>query len=125
MTDALAAASTAIRYKLSLQSIPRSEWTYAQRVEYNKEIAQLILQNPDVFSSTDVNTARDVRQKQYSPIEDESLSLSMFTDEVLNNAVKITAVGGETLRKALYFAVVVGVSYLALPYIVRELKKTR
>jgi hypothetical protein len=72
--------------KTGLTDIPKTEWTYDQRGEYNKALADLILQYPDRFGTQDVSTAHDVKQADYSPLANADFSFSDFGSEVVSNA---------------------------------------
>lgn len=68
------------RSRLGLSEIPPSDWSYAQRIEYNQTLASIIADNADSFPPTEVQTARSIAAKTSDPLADNSLldDLSVF-----------------------------------------------
>jgi len=78
-----------IRSDMNLPALP-SDWTYEQRIAYNKTLADYILSHPDEFDQTSALVASKVANQVYSPLEDTSFTsdLSIFGDELANQAIK-------------------------------------
>ena len=60
------------RQQLGLSEIPPADWSYTQRVEYNKLLASVIAANADSFPPQEVATARLIEQKALDPLADNS-----------------------------------------------------
>jgi len=76
------AAIKAVRSALGLSDTP-SDWTYAQRVEYNKTLANYMLNNPEKFDDSTLNIAEQVSKSEYSALEDSSFDFGMFAAETV------------------------------------------
>jgi len=63
---------TQARAQLGLADTAPADWTYNERVEYNKLLASLIAANADSFPPQEVAIARQVEQKAYDPLADNS-----------------------------------------------------
>ncbi len=86
-----AAAVDQVKGQLGLSAIQPSDWTYDQRVSYNKALAAYIQQNPGLFSATDETNAAAVAAKVDSPLDDNSFAsdLAVFGDEFENQALRV------------------------------------
>lgn len=82
---ARATASATVKASLGLPASPL-DWTYEQRIAYNKALAAYIQANPAQFETVDLNTAQIVTGKSYSGLEDASFDWEMFGGEVVNQA---------------------------------------
>lgn len=82
------AAIAAVRAQLGLNDIP-SSWTYDQRVEYNKALANYISTHPALFTPQDLATASDIAVKAYAPLADTSTlaDIGQFGENVLDNVI--------------------------------------
>lgn len=71
------------REQLQLESVPPSDWTYEQRIAYNKLLASLISENADSFPPQEVAFARSVVTKAIDPLADNSTldDFRVFGDE--------------------------------------------
>lgn len=114
-------AATVIRKRLGLLEIPPSDWTYEQRVEYNRELAQYIADNPQSFQDTEIQTAKDIASKAIDPLDDTSLmaSVGLFGDAFLVEAETVLETGGKTLRTSIYIAVAIAVTLYFLPNVIK------
>jgi hypothetical protein len=87
------------RLQLGLSNLAPSDWTYAQRVEYNKLLASLIAQNADSFPPQEVAIARQIEQQSYDPLADNSVLDdlrvfgSAFVDELGKTADSVADIG--------------------------------
>lgn len=96
----LQTAAKNVRIKLDLPDSPL-DWTYEQRITYNKDLSALILAHQQSFTPSMIDTAQDVQNKSYQPLEDPSSAWGGFGAEVFSN--------GLTLGKAASFiSIVVG-----------------
>ena len=104
-------AAANVRAELSLTDLPPSDWSYSQRIEYNKRLAAVIAANPASFSEQDNRTAEIVTGKTYSPLSENSAldDLETFADAIgdeaasINEAVNPFSSGN---RKLILFVVV-------------------
>lgn len=118
MTTATARANASATVKASL-GLPASplDWTYEQRVAYNKALAAYILANPAQFETVDLNTAQIVTGKTYSGLDDASFSWGEFGAEIVNQSEEINpfSVRNRTQSKYVFIAVlaVVGLALVA------------
>lgn len=93
-------AANLIKTQLGLSEKP-SEWTYEQRGQYNKTLAQYIKDHPSAFGETELATADLVAQKTYSPMEDPGFAFSTFIEEVGANAsAPLVAIGNGVINTA-------------------------
>jgi hypothetical protein len=76
----------AARLQLGLSNIAPVDWSYSQRIEYNKLLASLIEQNASNFPPQEVAIARDISAKVYDPLSDLSAldDLRTFGNEFAN-----------------------------------------
>jgi hypothetical protein len=94
-----AAAVTLIRSQQGLANTAPADWTYEQRVAYNKALATYIATNPALFTAQDADTAAAVTVAAYAPLSDNSILGdvatfgSAFGDEVLKAGDKVADVG--------------------------------
>lgn len=121
------AAVAIVRQASGLAGIPPSEWTYEQRVQYNKDLAAYIQSHPTAFTAQDVATAKIVEQRAYEPLSTLGLGegIDIFTDEFLNQAKQVTAIGGNTLRTSIYIAVAIATIFFILPYAIRAWENSK
>lgn len=83
-----------------------SDWSYAQRVEYNKQFAAYVLGHPASFGAQDSRTAQIVTAENPSALDDTSVSanLSAFgsalTDEVVSAGDAVGGIGRGVLNVA-------------------------
>lgn len=101
-----------IRDQLALNDVP-STWSYEDRVRYNKALAEFEKANPDIFPNSIASVVDNIASKPYDPLQDDSFSFSMFTDELANNANKTLGIGFLTLRNLLFVAVILFVAIFA------------
>ena len=85
------ARNARVRASLGLADIPPSAWTYEQRIAYNKALASAVLSDSANATPQDLNTARNVAAKEYTPIESYGLgdAAGDFTAEFANQAERI------------------------------------
>lgn len=85
--------SNLLRSQMSLPD-NASDWTYSQRVDYNKAFAAYVLAHPDSFGTQDETTAQVITQEQPQDLSDTSLSANIeaFGSAVLDN---VTAAGAD------------------------------
>jgi len=83
------AISAALISEMSLPSV-KSDWSYAQRLAYNKAFADRVLNLGAAagFSGTEIATAAHISSNPGAPLEDTSFDWGIFGDEVLNQAQK-------------------------------------
>jgi hypothetical protein len=74
------------RQQTGLEGIPPADWSYMQRVNYNKVLASLIDQNAADFPPQEVAIAREVGAKAVDPLADNSSldDLRTFGNEFAN-----------------------------------------
>lgn len=93
-------AANLIKTQLGLSEKP-SEWTYEQRAQYNKTLAQYIKDHPSSFGAQDAATAEIVSNKTYTPMEDPGFAFTDFVKEVGANAAEpFVAVGKGVINTA-------------------------
>lgn len=103
--NALDQAKANIRATLGLSNNP-SDWTYDQRITYNKALATFIASNPDSFPTSSVQSATSVLNENNSPLSDTGFlsDLSTFgdaiTDEAINAGNSIAGIGNGVLNLA-------------------------
>jgi hypothetical protein len=83
--QARAEAAAVVKTSLGLPAAA-IDWTYEQRIAYNKALAAYIQANPARFEAVDLNTAQIVSGKTYSGLDDTSFDWGMFGGEVVNQA---------------------------------------
>jgi uncharacterized membrane protein YraQ (UPF0718 family) len=120
----LTRAITDTKLKLGLPDSPLL-WTYEQRVSYNKELASVIAQNPTDFDTQTQQTANDVNTKVYSSLEDDSYlsQIGLFNDSFLSNLSNTLNKFGAFGKWLIIGAVILAVTYLFLPHIIKSFKK--
>lgn len=78
----LLTAARNVRARLGLSDTP-SDWTYAQRTTYNRELALEIQKYPQSFTEQTLTTAQGIASKTYSPLEDTSIAWGDFAADVV------------------------------------------
>lgn len=119
-----------LRAQMNLPAAP-SDWSYSQRVEYNKAFAAYVLAHPSSFGASDLQTADIITQELPAALDDTSVSatLSAFGSAVLDNAVAagddVAGVGKGVLTAASLAAWVIpgGLLILAAVFIFSQSKK--
>lgn len=95
-------AIASVRASLGLSNSP-SEWSYEQRIAYNKALATYINASPQSYDEQTQASAQIVAAAQYSPLEDTGVlaDLSAFgsalEDEALAAGNKVAGVGNGIL----------------------------
>lgn len=97
------AAIAKVRVSLGLSTTPPTEWTYDQRVAYNKALSAEIIRRAADFPPSEVATAKAINAAPTSELEDASFDFGMFGSEMLNNAQELNPVG--SLAKSLKWLV--------------------
>lgn len=114
MTTADAAAT--IRNQLGLSNTP-SDWTYDERIAYNKAYSDFVLANADQFPADINKTAGLVEAEKPAALDDTSFSFSDFFSNFLDNAKLDINLGFTTLRNLLFVvAIVATVVFLWLKF---------
>jgi len=108
----LRTASDIIARRMGIET---ANMSYGERREYNRQLAQFILERPADFSSASVTTARLVLDTPIDSLDDESFSWGDFGNEVGSTAAKL----GFTVSSG----VIVGLSVLLLFPHVKKLFK--
>lgn len=74
------------RLQLGLSDIPPADWSYNQRLEYNRLLASLIAANATSFPPQEVAIARQIEAQAFDPLADNSAldDLRTFGDEFAN-----------------------------------------
>lgn len=118
-------AVTIVRGNLGLLDTPPAEWTYEQRVEYNKALASYINSHSTIFTPEDRESAQAVAARPYEPLATLGLGdkADIFTDEFLAQGKEVLSSSGNALKNALYIAVTVAVFLYVFPYAYREFQK--
>ncbi len=94
-------AGNLVRYQLGLDTIPTADWSYEQRVAFNKALATYIADHPNAFGTQDVLTAQTVAANEYTPMQDESFSISDFVSTTAANAAEpFVAIGDGVITTA-------------------------
>lgn len=111
-------AATIVRGNVGLLDIPPAEWSFEQRISYNKALAAYIQSHPAIFTAGDLESARTVEARPYEPLETLSLGdkADIFTDEFLEQGKVVLSTSGNAIKNALYIAVVVAVALYVFPY---------
>jgi hypothetical protein len=104
----LRTAARNVRARLGLSANP-AEWSYEQRGQYNKALADAILTYPQSFTPEILTSAQRVKNSTYQALQDASFAWGEFAEETAANAVPV--LGGFT-NKLLVVLTVVGVVYL-------------
>lgn len=87
-----------VRADLGLSNTP-SDWTYNERVKYNKALADYITAHASEFPPQDLAVAQDIAAQTASPLADNGLLSdlgtfgSAFGDELLSAGEKVGAIG--------------------------------
>lgn len=87
------------RTELNLTNLAPVDWSYSQRIAYNKRLAELIASNEGTIPPQEVAVAKDILAKSYDPLEDtssfDSLQLfgSAFADELLATGDAVADIG--------------------------------
>lgn len=121
----------AVRYQLGLQDTRPSDWTYDQRVNYNKTFARYITENPQAFTAGELQVAKDIAHRPLDALDDTSFvgNLSLFGDELLNQAAAINQdinPFSEKNRRVMYWLVVAGLAiYVLGPTVVGLVKQAK
>jgi hypothetical protein len=97
MTDAQIIANTRSAENLArtqtglppVSQLASRDFTYSQRIAYNKALAAIIAKYPERFSRAQVNTAAVVQAKVYPPLEQPDNPVAVFADEFASQAAKI------------------------------------
>lgn len=120
-------AATVIRTRLGLMDKAPSDWTYEERVAYNKALSGYIAENPQAFTDGEIQVAKDINQKVLDPLDDTSLmsNLGLFGNQFLVEAEKVLDTSGSVLRKSIYIAVAVAVLAYASPFIIKAWKESQ
>lgn len=61
-----------VRAQFGLTNIPPDQWSYDQRIAYNRALATYILNHPGLFTASESNTALQVNNQFTSGLEDTS-----------------------------------------------------
>lgn len=122
-------AANVIRAQQGLQDFAPADWTYEQRTNYNKSLANYIAANPSLFAEGDLITAKDVQNTDYGFISDYTAGdvFSDFTSEIANQAVSINSAVNpfsEENRSKLFVALAAGlIIYFVAPVIIEAFRK--
>ena len=106
----LRTAAANVRGQLALSDTP-SDWTYDERIAYNRRLAVYIQQYPQSFTPEILRVARTVELDSYQPLADTSFDWGEFAAETAGNAPAV--LGGFT-NKLLLGAVIVAAVYFAV-----------
>jgi hypothetical protein len=99
------ALSAQLRAQLNLPALA-SDWSYSQRVDYNKAFAAYVLAHPESFGVMDQQTAQIVTAEKPQDLSDTSMSANIqaFGSELLDNALeagsKVAGIGQGVLDTA-------------------------
>ena len=102
-----AAAVATVRAQQGLSNTP-TDWTYDQRVAYDKALAAYILANAALFDSTEISIAETVSQQTYSPLEDDTFQWGEFavdTFQPASDALQSIGSGVLTVANAAKWAI--------------------
>lgn len=106
----LRTAAQDVRDRLGLTA-PASEWTYEQRIIYNRTLAAHIQNYPQSFTPAVLEIAAGVQQSTNAPLESVSFDWGTFAADTLDNAPGV--LNGFT-NKLILGVVVVAVVYFAV-----------
>lgn len=70
-----------------LDGANRASWTYEQRTQFNKVLADFILKYPQRFSTADLQRAGAVKVANYTPLDNADFSWSDFASQTGANAL--------------------------------------
>ncbi|HTJ77673.1 MAG TPA: hypothetical protein VL357_01635 [Rariglobus sp.] len=101
------AAIATVRAQMGLSNTP-SDWTYEQRVAYDKALAAYILANSSQFDATEISIANSVSSQTFSPLEDASFDWGAFGTETfqpLADAAQSVGSGILTVANAAKWAI--------------------
>lgn len=121
-------AANVIRAQQGLQDFAPADWTYEQRTNYNKALANYIAANPSLFAQQDLITAKDVQNTDYGFISDYTAGdvFSDFTSEIANQAVSINSAVNpfsEENRGKLFITLAAGlIIYFTAPVIIEAFR---
>lgn len=102
----LKTAAARVSARLGLTDIADSDWTYDQRTQYNKALAQEILLYPQSFTDQTLESARRVADKDYQPLQGSD-PFGEFTDAFIEEAkITLPSIGNKLLIGAVIVAVV-------------------
>lgn len=76
----LQTAARNVRARMGLSDIP-ADWTYEQRIAYNKALAAEIQQYPNSFTPEILTTAASVAGKNYTSLDDASFAWGEFATD--------------------------------------------
>src|SRR5690606_14425092 len=128
-----AAAVKHVRAQQGLTGLHHSEWTYEQRVRYNKALADYILSRPGDFGGPELVAAGAVQAATYLPLEDTSVLANIeafgaeFGAQGLAAADSIAGVGRGVLNalSSAQWMIPVAVVAVAGIWILKEAKKAK
>jgi len=99
-----------VRARMKLSDTP-ADWSYDERIAYNKALAAEILSYSQSFTPAMVSVATTVQASNPSALEDDSFDLGQFAAETASNAVPVLdgftnkLIVGAVLVAALYFGI--------------------
>lgn len=122
--DAINTASASIINRLGLPKL-KTDWSYEQRFNYNKELAAVINSNPAFFPEETRQLAKDIAQRDFQPLDEYSIgdAIRDFSAEFVNQAQEINPLStvnrgktANTLIGVVLIGAVVFFGYLAVKY---------
>lgn len=112
----LQTAARNVRGRMGLSDVP-ADWTYDQRIAYNKALAAEIQQYPNSFTPEILVTADKVAKTSYQSLEDSSIAWGDFAADAGLN------LGGIAVKALYVFAAVAAVAVVVAG--VAEYRKRR
>lgn len=119
-------AIATVRAQLGLSSKAPADWTYEERVVYNKSLAAYIAARPEQFSDQDILSAEVVSKQQYTPLEDDSFDVGLFVSESftpLANAAQSVGNGVLSVANAAKWAIPLGAAVVGVLLLVHLNRK--
>lgn len=106
-----------VRAALGLAEIPPANWTYEQRIAYNKALAAAILTDSGPASAEELARAQNIAAKEYLPVESYGLgdAAGDFTAEFIAQGQAINPLSAQNRGKTLGVIVAV-LSFGAVAY---------
>jgi hypothetical protein len=81
----------------------RTEWTFEQRFEYNKQLARFVNDNAQLFPDNTRQLAKDISQRDFQPLDEYSLGDAAldFGSEFVSQAEKINPLSEQNRGKTM------------------------
>ena len=118
-----------VRERLGLASLAPVDWTYDQRVQYNRELAIYITENAHAFDDAEIQVARDIAQQPIDQLSDTGFaaSLGAFGSAFLDEAAALNQdlnPFSEKNRRLVWWLAIAGAAIYFLGPTVANLVKT-